>query len=136
MTLLVAWKHTCSVGVRAMDDEHAIMIDAMNELRQALVSGSNQAVTNEQRNKLIEFTRMHFRNEENLLAQFDFPGLARQQSEHRRLLAQLQDSLHRQQQGQAAPTGDLLSFLHDWFLDHVEGEDRKYGPWLNSHGVK
>ena len=135
MTLLVAWKHTCSVDVRAMDDEHAIMIDAMNELRQALVSGANQAATNEQRNKLIEFTRMHFRNEESLLAQFGYPDLPRQKSEHRRLLTQLQDALHRQQQGQAVSTGDLLCFLHDWFLDHVEGEDRKYGPWLNSHGV-
>ncbi|MDR3727688.1 MAG: bacteriohemerythrin [Terracidiphilus sp.] len=136
MTLLVAWKHTCSVDVRAMDDEHAIMIDAMNELRQALVNDSKQAAVNEQMNKLIDFTRMHFRNEENLLAQFDFPGLPKQKSEHQRLLAQLQDSLHRQQQGQAVSTSALLGFLHDWFLDHVEGEDRKYGPWLNSHGVK
>ena len=133
---LLSLNHAGTVGVRAMGDQHGILMDTMNELRQALVNGSKRAVVNDQINKLIEYTRMHFRNEENLLTQFDFPGLAAQKSEHRRLLAQLQDSLHRQQQGEAVSIGDLLSFLHDWFLNHVESEDRQYGPWLNSHGVK
>ena len=33
MTLLVTWTHASNVGVRAMDNEHAIMMDVMNELR-------------------------------------------------------------------------------------------------------
>jgi hemerythrin len=29
----------------------------------------------------------------------------------------------------------LLRFLRDWFVEHIEGMDRDYGPWLNEHGV-
>jgi hemerythrin-like metal-binding protein len=118
-----------------MDDEHAILMDAMNELRQALVNGAKRPQANELMNKLIELTRMHFRNEERLLARFNFPGLAEQTTEHQRLLTQLQDSFYHQQQGESVSTSDLLCFLHDWFLDHVEDMDQSYGPWLNSQGV-
>ena len=30
---------------------------------------------------------------------------------------------------------ELLFFLHSWFIDHVEGLDQQYGPWLNKQGV-
>ena len=135
MSLLVTWTHASMVGVEAMDGEHAIMMDAMNELRSALVSGARQAQSNELMNKLIELTRMHFRNEEHLLERFGFPGLAQHSAEHERLLAQLQESFHRLQQAETVSMGELLCFLHDWFLDHVEGLDQQYGPWLNARGV-
>jgi hypothetical protein len=43
MSLLVTWTHSNIVGVQAMDDEHAIMMDAMNELRSTLVSGRRRS---------------------------------------------------------------------------------------------
>jgi len=135
MSLLVTWTHANIVGVQAMDDEHAFMMDAMNELRAALVSGAGRALAIDLMNKLIELTRMHFRNEEHLLERFGFPGLAQHSAEHERLLAQLQESFHRLQQAETVSMGELLCFLHDWFLDHVEGLDQQYGPWLNARGV-
>jgi hemerythrin-like metal-binding protein len=135
MTLLVTWTRANAVGVQAMDNEHAIMMDAMNELRAALVHGEKREQVHELMDKLIEFTRMHFRNEEHLLERFGFSGLDEQKTEHRRLLEQLQESFYRVRQGEAVSLGDLLLFLHDWFLDHVEGLDQKYGPWLNEQGV-
>ena len=61
---LLTWNHTCSVGVRAMDDQHGILMDIMNELRQALVRGSGREQLSELLDRLIEFTRMHFWSEE------------------------------------------------------------------------
>ena len=135
MTLLLSWNRASNVGVKAMDDQHAIMMDTMNELRAALEQGAKRVQADELLNKLIEFTRMHFWNEERLLEQHGFPGLAGHLSEHQRLLTQLQDKVHRTQHGEAAHMSELLCFLHDWFIDHVEGMDRQYGPWLNQRGV-
>jgi len=135
VTLLLPWNHTCSVGVQAMDDQHAIMMDTMNELRLAPVHDAKRAQADELLNKLIEFTRMHFWSEEQLLEQHGFPGLTGHRTEHQRLLAQLQESVHRMQHGEAVRMSDLLCFLHDWFIGHVEGIDQQDGPWLNKHGV-
>jgi hemerythrin len=135
VTLLLTWNHACAVGVQAMDDQHAILIDTMNELRLALVRGTPRERQDELLHKLIEFTHMHFLSEEHLLERHGFPGLAGHLAEHQRLLAQLQEALHRLQHGEAVPTADVLCFLHDWFLNHVEGQDKQYGPWLNERGV-
>ena len=93
MTLFLPWSRACNVGVQAMDDQHAILMDEMNELRRALVRGAHRGQADELLSKLIEFSRLHFRSEEQLLAQHGFPGLAGHRAEHQRLLAQLQRPL-------------------------------------------
>jgi len=135
MTLLLLWNHACNVGVQAMDDQHAIMMDTMNELRLVLIGGGKRVQEDELLNRLIEFTRMHFFSEERLMEQYGFPGLAEHRTEHQRLLAQLQASVTRLQHREAVHMDDFLCFLHDWFIDHVAGLDQQYGPWLNKHGV-
>jgi hemerythrin len=42
MTLLILWNHACNVGVKAMDDQHAIMMDTMNELRLVAIGGNKR----------------------------------------------------------------------------------------------
>ena len=27
-------------------------------------------------------------------------------------------------------------FMRDWISDHVQKEDKAFGPWLNDHGIK
>lgn len=134
MTLLT-WNHACTVGVRALDDQHGILMDTMNELRQAMVHGTGQEPMNALIDRLIEFTRMHFSSEERLMQQSSFPGLPEHRAEHLRLIALLRDAAHRLQRGEAGPLHSLLSQLRDGYMDHIAGQDQQYGPWLNERGV-
>jgi hemerythrin len=118
-----------------MDDQHGILMDTMNELRLAMVRGCGREQVSELLDQLIEFTRMHFWSEEQLMEQTGFPGVAAHRTEHHRLLAQILHSAHGLQHGEAVHMSDSLCFLHDWFIDHVEGLDQQYGPWLNKHGA-
>ena len=135
MSLHVTWNPARIVGVRAMDDQHAIMMETMNELRLALVQGVKRTRANELLEELIEFTRLHFWNEEQLLERHGFPGLAAHRAEHLRLLVQVTESAHRLQHTESPPIGELLLFLHGWFINHVEEVDRQYGPWMNERDV-
>jgi len=132
---LLTWNHSCTVGVRAMDDQHGILMDAMNELRQAVVHGGGREQVSEHLDRLIEFTRMHFWSEEQLMEQTGFPGLAEHRAEHRSMLAQILQSAHRVQYGEGVQMRPLFGFLRDWFIEHIESMDREYGPWFNDHGV-
>ena len=134
MTLLT-WNHACTVGVRALDDQHGILMDTMNELRLALVRGAGREQVSEVLDRLIEFTRMHFSSEEQLLEQHGFPALQAHRAEHQRLLAQILQSAHRAQHGEEVQMRPLLAFLRHWYVAHIEGLDRQYGPWLNERGV-
>jgi len=126
---------TCSIGVRAMDDQHGILMDTITELRQALVRGAGREQLREVIDRLIEFTRMHFWSEEQLMEQSAFPGLAEHRSEHHGMLAQMIQSAHRVQYGEGAQMRPLVDFLCKWFDEHIESLDRHYGLWLNERGV-
>jgi len=132
---LLIWSHATPVGVRAMDDQHGILMDTMNDLRRALVHGSGKEQVNKLLDQLIEFTRMHFWSEDRLMEQYGFPGLAEHRAEHRNLLGQIQESARRAQHSEGVQMRSLLGFLRDGFQEHMEGLDQQYGPWLNERGV-
>ena len=132
---LLTWNHACTVGVRAMDDQHGILMDTLNELRLATVRGSGREQINEVLDRLIEFTRMHFWSEEQLLEQNEFPGLAEHRTEHQQLLAQILQSSHRVQHGEMMQMRPLLCFLRESYAEHIEGMDREYSAWMNERGV-
>jgi len=132
---LLSLNHAGSVGVRAMDDQHGILMDTMNELRMAVVHGECREQINEVLDRLIEFTRMHFSSEELLMERNIFPGLAAHRSEHQRMMAQILHSSHRVQHGEQMQMRPLLCMLRESFTEHIESMDLEYGPWLNEHGV-
>ncbi len=132
---LLTWNHACSVDVRSMDDQHGILMDTANELRLALMRGSGQEQIGEILNRLIEFTSMHFESEEKLMEDSCFPALAEHRAEHRRMLAQMQQSAHCLHQAETLSPKAILLTLRDSFLGHIENLDSFYGPWLNERGI-
>ncbi len=131
----LTWSHECIVGVEAMDDQHGILMDTLNELRIMLVRGANRRDLCLQLERLIEFTRMHFQCEEQLLQQQFFPEVNEHQTAHNHLLSKLYASLEHLNRDEFAHFSSLLEFLPAWYLEHVEQLDRPYGQWLNERGV-
>jgi hemerythrin len=119
-----------------MDDQHGILIDTMNELRLALMHGANQTQVNELHNRLTEFMRMHILSEEQLMEQTGFPGLANHRIEHEKLMNRLSSSAYRESNNlNPGPCELLQDLLYDWQVEHANGLDQEYGPWLNERGI-
>jgi hemerythrin len=118
-----------------MDDQHGILMDTLNELRTMLVHGGERRSICLQLERLIEFTRMHFECEEQLLQQQGFPGVKEHQTAHKHLLAKLYAALEQLNHDDCEHFSSLLEFLPAWYLEHVEQLDRPYGIWLNDRGV-
>lgn len=131
----LTWNHACTVGVSAMDDQHGILMDTMNDLHLASVHGAGPEKVSELLNRLIEFTRMHFLSEEQLMEHYAIPGREEHRAEHRQLLANLLQSLNSLQRGERVSMRALLGLLRSGFLDHIGSLDRQCGAWLNERGV-
>ncbi len=134
MTLLT-WNHACAVGVKAMDEQHAVLMDTLNEIRLALVRGQGREQVSEALNRLIEFTRMHFASEEQLLEAHGFPGVSAHRDAHRKLLGQIEEAALRTQHQDELHIKSMLLFLREWYMNHMEDVDSLYGRWLNARGI-
>lgn len=134
MTLLT-WSHTCAVGVQAMDDQHAILMDTMNELYAALSRGCSRKQLDDHLGRLVEFSRLHFLCEEQLLERHGFPGMAEHREAHQHLMRQIQETVDRVEHTDSVEAHSLLNFLRTWYSDHIQGLDQQYGSWLNERGI-
>lgn len=133
---LINGNHIASVGVRLMDDQHGILMDVLNELQQAVVSGAQREHINEILDRLVGFTRMHFASEESLMEKINFPGLSVHQLEHQRWADQIVVESNKLRHGKVSNITHLLEFLRHGYMQHIEEHDQKYGRWLNEHGVQ
>jgi hemerythrin len=132
---LIEWSPAYSVKVKKMDEQHKKLVDLINQLHDAMKSGQGNTVTGMILQSLVEYTKTHFADEIRLLQANGYPDLARHQAEHDKFVKQVVEFQQKFQNGSAMLTMTILSFLKDWLVNHIQGEDRKYGPFLNAKGV-
>src|SRR5271155_3178655 len=85
----LTWNQSCTVGVQAMDDQHGILMDALNELRVELLHGAECRTVRTMLKRVTELMKLHVESEERLLAMHGFPGLAAHRVEQQKLLGRL-----------------------------------------------
>lgn len=133
---LMTWNDSFSTGVRAMDEQHKGLVNTLNELHAAMLAGQSNGVTGKLLTALVKYTHEHFTAEEALMTRTRYPKLAAHCGKHRDLTGQVEHFVQRYERGEIALNLDLLMFLRDWLLNHIQKEDRDYGPWLNQNGVR
>jgi hemerythrin-like metal-binding protein len=133
---LLTWRKSKSVGVKDLDDQHRGMMRILNELHAAAMKGRVGEVAGPLLGQVSCASREHFSSEEELMEQTRYPGLAEHRAIHQALLAKAAEFLVRHDEGDMTAYVELLYFVRDWFLDHLEREDKKYTVWMNEHGVQ
>ncbi len=132
---LLTWNHVCTVGVRAMDQQHGVLMDTLNDLRQAVAQGAGHDRITRELSRLLEFTSMHFLSEERLLEQHAFPAAQEHREAHERLLDQMHQVVQRASHSAGGEIHPLVGVLRGLFVDHIGQLDLAYGEWLNERGV-
>jgi hemerythrin len=132
---LISWSDQYSVGVKAIDAQHATLFTAVNELHAAMLQGNAQNATGPLLKKLLNYTRDHFTAEEKMLADSKYPELMEHRNHHRDLIKQVEDFMVRYERGDSTINIQLLRFLSNWLTRHIRQEDKQYSEWVNGHGV-
>jgi len=133
---LMTWNDKMSVGVALLDNDHKKLVGMLNQLFDAINSGQGKESLGHILDGLVDYTKIHFANEEKLFAQTGYPEAVAHKKEHDTLTQQVLDV---QKKYKAGATGTLslevMNFLKTWLVNHIQGNDKKYTPHLNSKGV-
>ncbi|HYD31505.1 MAG TPA: bacteriohemerythrin [Azospirillaceae bacterium] len=134
---LMNWNDKMSVGVQQFDDEHKRLVAMLNDLFDAVQAGKGKDVLGKILDGLIDYTKKHFANEEQHFTKFAYPDLAAHKKEHEDLAKQVLDVQKKYHAGNTATLSmEVMNFLKNWLVKHIQGTDKKYGPFLNAKGVK
>ncbi len=133
---LMTWKDIFSVGVKEIDDQHKKLIQLINTLNDAVLTGEDRAVLGDTLRGLIRYTETHFVFEEQLMEKHDYMLKIEHRREHSELVKIAVDFRTRYEQGEFPLTDEVMVFLRDWLSRHIMNSDKILGRYLNSKGVR
>jgi len=132
---LMEWNPSFSVKVKKFDDQHKKLVDLVNQLHDAMKAGEGNAMLGVVLQSLISYTGSHFADEEKMMQANAYPEYAKHKGEHEKLVKQVLELQQKFQAGNAMLTMSVLSFLKEWLVKHIQGEDKKYGIYFNGKGI-
>ena len=133
---LMSWSAGLSVNIKQIDDQHKKLIGMINELHKAMKLKKSNSAMGSILDRLADYTVTHFATEEKLFAQYGYSEEKAHVELHRKLVAQVVDIQKKFKSGNAMISMELMSFLKDWLVNHIQGTDKKYSSFLIGKGVK
>lgn len=133
---LFEWNETYSVGINKLDEQHRNLVTMINDLYDAMRIGQGKILIQQILDKMTHYTVTHFESEETLFDKYNYPDTEKHKKEHKEFVNTVLDFKEKYDKGSILLSVKLLNFLRDWLLNHIQGSDKDYGPFLQSKGEK
>jgi len=124
------WREHYRIGDAELDREHEELAGMVNKLHDMLRSGKSRAAVGTALDTLIDAVKRHFRSEERLMKDYEYPKLEGHTADHRSLGKKLDAFREQHRNGEAQVDEALLGSLKDWLRDHLLLVDKPLGAFL------
>ncbi len=129
------WSDDLSVGVKKFDEEHKQLIAFVNQLHTGLLAGDAASKVYLVLEGLIDYTEIHFAHEEDLMIVHKYSDFENHKAEHEALVKKVLEFKNQLDDGKASFSIELMSFLKDWLINHINGTDKKYSAFFKDKSV-
>lgn len=129
------WREEYAVGVEEVDAQHQGMVELIERLSRAMLSGRSRKIIGGIIDELVDYAHVHFATEERLMEAAHYPGLERHREIHQSFLAKASSLQEQQRSGRLIVGMDVMRFLQDWLIKHILDEDQAFGPTLRGEVV-
>jgi hemerythrin len=127
---LFQWKSEYEIGLPEIDAQHRTLVDMLNQLYAAKRSDAVHQVIEETLDRLMQYTRVHFSDEEAAMREVNYPYLDKQSRKHLDMTDQVVKMRDMLRQGNEPATFELLNFMSDWWKTRITGDDQKFGDFM------
>lgn len=129
------WKEDYSVKIPLIDAQHKKLFEIGASINELLKDYHGQD-SFDQILKVIEsletYTVYHFREEEKLMAHFEYPELKVHQEEHQKFIDYLNGlELDRIDRNQRESLVELVKFVAGWIFKHISNVDFRYSDFIS-----
>jgi len=134
------WLDDYNIGIEKIDKQHQKLAFLISKIKDDLMDVDCK--TDEKYREriifsilpnLVEYTKEHFKDEEEFMKEINYPRLPNQQKLHEKFVNQIKDILVTLRSGKHYSSTFLYKSLTNWLLTHILFEDRKIGEYYKSN---
>ena len=136
--VLIKWSFDdVLVGIQEIDAHHTQALELFN----AIIKVKEEEREDELKDLikgLVEYWKMHFKYEEDLMQQYEYSGFDEHKKEHDRIMGDFLNYEEMLSKGFEYIISCLKTNLMIWIeehIRHIEGNDKKLSKYLRSKGV-
>ena len=128
----IVWDPKYETGLPVIDAQHKSLVDLCNkfyqELMQHKVSGEPKLddLLSRALKECVEYVKMHFRNEENLMTASGYKNFAAHKSQHDAFIKQILEISKKFPGAKVKFSFQFIKFMEDWILSHIAYEDQLF----------
>ena len=126
--LYIVWTAENELGIPIIDEQHRGIVSTINSFYYFIQRGQGPEAVDPTFNVLSQYTRLHFETEEALMAAARYPAFDAHVVLHKELTRKTVYAARGAMSQEDANI--LLDVLKDWWLGHINREDRKYAPYV------
>ncbi len=127
----LTWTDDLSVGIEVIDGQHKRIVDYINQLHEAHVTGEKELL-NRVLEELIDYTQSHFGFEETVMEEAGYAFLKAHRRVHELFIRKIGQFHDRHRSGEDV-TVELSNILVSWLVNHIKREDRDYAGVVQKH---
>ena len=132
---IIPWDSRIILNVRLIDEQHKVLVDLINSFYESIRKKEPDTAILELLQGLLDYTRFHFTDEQDLMRKHNYPGLKHQLGEHKDFIEHISDCHKRISEGKLVVSLEITSYLRTWLIDHIKGTDKKLADFLNQRGI-
>jgi hemerythrin len=130
----IIWQPSYSVGVKLIAAQHKKLFSILNNLQDGM-NDSNPAVLENIIFDLKAYVKFHFGQEEEYFKKFNYEDAPNHLKQHRFYVEKINELHGRYLKNESNVADEILSFLNDWILNHIQIIDKKYTKCFNDNGL-
>lgn len=132
----IKWDDSFSVGVKVLDRQHQQIIEMINRLIETSNVSVDSELVSDTLAKMMEYASDHFETEEYLMKEHSYPDYKSNKDHHiefKKNIARL--SIDTIKYKNTVPL-EILTYLKEWWMNHILKLDMKYKAFFVEKGVK
>ncbi len=126
------WKDDYSVGVDRFDEQHKKLIDLVNRLNDAMAQRRASEELELVLDEMVDYAAYHFSEEEMAMKSVRYTDYYNHVAKHREFVEQVKQFQKDYKDGKLMMSLEVMNFLKDWLIQHIQGTDKLYGECLNA----
>lgn len=140
---LVWTEEEFGVGIPQIDSQHRNIFKLLEDLVSIMRRKGTPAELGVALDGLLDYTKYHFQVEKVIFDEYKYPDAATHCVEHQIFTEKITNRVNKFKQNMISDSADevnlrkmnleLITFLGDWLIEHIQKRDREYGNFCRQH---